>query len=292
MNRYRHLLVGTDFSEPAEIAVHAAGMLAARLGARLTLVHAHAPRSGVPDIFAGTLGDLEKQVAAAELAALDQARLRLPSEVAVDVQRVEHRNAAAALTGLARDAGADLCVVGRHGATGLARLLIGSVAERVVRHAACDVLVVDEHAPDDVWFGKRIVVATDFSDASLAALDAAAWLAGLTGAELHLLHAFDDSVPSPAVGGGIEGPGETQSRLWSALSNLRSERFPQHPHVVTEVIVARHIADGIDIYAREHAAELIVIGAHGRTGIGRLLIGSVAERVVRHAPCSVLCARN
>jgi nucleotide-binding universal stress UspA family protein len=147
-------------------------------------------------------------------------------------------------------------------------------------------------ANDDVPLARPVVVATDFSSASLAAIDAAAWLAGRAPLEVHLVHVFDDSVPVPLAQGGFEGDDETRRRLWEALSGIRAERFPDNPRVATAVLTARSAVDGLCAYAAQHAAGLMVVGTHGRTGISRLLIGSVAERVVRQAPCSVLCVRN
>ena len=119
---------------------------------------------------------------------------------------------------------------------------------------------------------REILYPTDFSDASRAACATAADLAGRFGARLHVLHVVPpvtDPTPAPA----------TMRALAAGL--------PPGLAVVTAIasgIVTRQIA----AYARRNAIDLIVLGTHGRTGVTRALLGSVAEGVVRRAPCRVL----
>lgn len=119
---------------------------------------------------------------------------------------------------------------------------------------------------------RQILFPTDFSDASRLAGTTAADLARQFGARLHVLHVVPpvtDPTPAPAAVRAIA------DELGRGLSVVTA---------VTSGLVARQIA----AYARKNAVDLIVIGTHGRTGVTRALLGSVAEAVVRHAPCRVL----
>jgi len=140
---------------------------------------------------------------------------------------------------------------------------------------------------------KRIVCATDFSDAAEAAIVHAQGLAAALGAEILLLHVaseaplWSETVYTPAVRRVFEG-----QRAWAAAAldswvvALAGAGVPARARV--EVGVAW---EQILRVARDEAADLIVIGTHGRTGLNRLLLGSVAERVVREARCPVLTVR-
>lgn len=141
----------------------------------------------------------------------------------------------------------------------------------------------------------RILVPTDFSPTSDAALDFAKTIARTFGASLHLVHVFED----PAVAGGFPEAyaplppdmraalvEDANTQLAKRLSDEERERYR-----ATTTIVSGVGATAIVEYAQEHDVDLIVMGTHGRTGMAHLLIGSVAERVVRLAPCPVLTVR-
>jgi nucleotide-binding universal stress UspA family protein len=141
-----HILLATDFSEAADGAVNKAGELASILGVKLTVLHVHprppaAPEAPIPS---------ERQISSTDLAAEAVQALeglkstKLSSIESVALITVEHASAALAICDYAGRHGVDLIVVGTHGRTGLAHFLIGSVAEKVVRHATCAVLVVPD----------------------------------------------------------------------------------------------------------------------------------------------------
>jgi universal stress protein A len=139
-----HILLTTDFSEASEEAVVKAGELARSTRAKLTVLHVHghpptAPEAMVPE---------QKLVSSAELdrgarQALDELRrAKLPDLESASLATVEHLSAALGICDYADKHGVDMIVIGTHGRTGMTRLMIGSVAEKVVRHASCAVLVV------------------------------------------------------------------------------------------------------------------------------------------------------
>ncbi len=146
---------------------------------------------------------------------------------------------------------------------------------------------------------RHIVVGTDLSDASKGALETAAFFAEQYDAKVTLCSAFD---PTPfVVPVAIPGPSEilaaadeeVEGSVLASLRSLRDEFFQGRTDKV-EVVALRHPSAGEAIaeLARDKDADLVVVGSHGRTGIRRVLLGSVAEKVVRMSPCDVHVSRS
>lgn len=142
---------------------------------------------------------------------------------------------------------------------------------------------------------KRILLPTDFSEYSKTAINYACAFADQFGAELHLLHVLQDLValvPEPELA--IPPPGdylkELQESCERALDQLLDPAWEAEHKVVR---ATRQGPPFLEIvrYAKEEDIDLIVIGTHGRSGLAHVLLGSVAERVVRKAPCPVLTVR-
>ena len=148
---------------------------------------------------------------------------------------------------------------------------------------------------------KKILFPTDFSPYADEAKEYACEMARQHGAELHVLHVIDDFyVQVPVFGMGLVLPGLTDD-LPKLKANLESEakrtladqlpsEFPDTNKVVLSTVFGVPF-DDILIYAKKHSMALIVMGTHGRTGLRHMIIGSVAERVVRKASCPVLTIR-
>ncbi|MCX6543278.1 MAG: universal stress protein [Acidobacteria bacterium] len=143
---------------------------------------------------------------------------------------------------------------------------------------------------------KSILVPTDFSETAAAAVRCAAGLAEIFGSSLTLLHVVEDLVVkglSADVGTAAAGRLRDDA-VRSAMVSL--DRVLTEPPLnrtgVDKVVLAGDPLDVILRYATEHLVDLIVIGTHGRTGLPRVLLGSVAERVVRTSPCPVLSVRQ
>ncbi|MBX3249853.1 MAG: universal stress protein [Myxococcales bacterium] len=142
----------------------------------------------------------------------------------------------------------------------------------------------------------NILVPTDFSRSSRLALDAAHLLAVQNGAKVTLVHVYEPrgvlfgGEPGLEAGHGI--PKEDEARLHAELERIARERFPDVEKIKTAVIVSESPAKGIVEYAEKEGVDFIVITTHGRTGFSRMLIGSVAEKVVRLAHCPVLTLRS
>jgi len=292
---FTRILVPTDLSAPSDAALAYARGLAGTLDATLHLLHV----VGNPFLRA-VVGDPHDQ----ETATLRQLQERLPDE---DRRRfralpvVERSDEPAdEIVSYARTRGIDLIVMGTRGRSGMAHVLMGSVAEKVVRSAPCPVLTLRE-APRMEWNAParptRILVPTDFSAPSDAALDSARLLAARFGASLHVLHVLEERVASGAFG--LEGyaPESHEARsapFDDAMQRLAATLTPDDRTTLqarTEVIFgtgARSIVD----YAADNSFDLIVMGTHGRTGVAHLVMGSMAETVVRRAPCPVMTVRE
>jgi nucleotide-binding universal stress UspA family protein len=135
---------------------------------------------------------------------------------------------------------------------------------------------------------ERILVATDFSDASAAALDYGRSLARTFGASLHVLHVSENTFLRPVPGDPFV--------LKAAANRHLEDRLTDHDrtalHAVTALETSDNPAEEIVKYAAKHDIGLIVMGTHGRGTMAQLLVGSVAEKVVRTAPCPVLTVRH
>jgi nucleotide-binding universal stress UspA family protein len=136
---------------------------------------------------------------------------------------------------------------------------------------------------------KTVVVPIDFSAESLAALAVGRQLVDAP-EHLHVIHVLIDIAPLEA--GEVWGVVDPQSRIEHIETLLREKLAAAQFQGVHTAVLLGEPAHGIANYAQEKHAELIVIPSHGRTGITRLLIGSVAERVVRLAHCPVLVLRK
>jgi len=144
---------------------------------------------------------------------------------------------------------------------------------------------------------KHVLVATDFSDASAVALSYGRELARTFGATLHVVHAVDllaARIPM-AQGHGydverLQKDVETSAR--EATAKLLTDEDRQTLHAQDAVIAALNPSDAVIDYAQDKRIDIIVIGTHGRAGLSRLVMGSVAEKIVRTAPCPVLTVRQ
>jgi universal stress protein A len=141
----------------------------------------------------------------------------------------------------------------------------------------------------------EIVCAVDFSTCSRAALERAAELARRFDARLTLVHVWTDPLVSGAAVGLPVPPSlaeDQEKELGGKLEGWREEAGRLAGRDVAARLESGAPVAEIARVAREQHADLVVIGTHGRTGVKRALLGSVAEGVVRHAPCAVLVARD
>jgi nucleotide-binding universal stress UspA family protein len=290
------ILVATDFSETAGVALDWAVELARQQHARLELVHAVTIPPSVPGPLAVPGPTFDEQVRQAARDRLDQAAAAL-QERGIAVQSfLGIGTPSQVILERSRAADASAVVVGTRGLSGLKHVLLGSTAQRVVQGASCPVLSVHpedrgRHRPI-----RSILVPTDFShDAEVAIRTAHQLLAAMEqDARLILIHAFNLPIeytaygPIPTSVHYLRDTGlEAERRLAEAAEGLAREGL-------TVETVARE-GDPAGVVAEEARArgvDLIAMGTHGRSGLRHLLLGSTAERVVQHAPCPVLTIRR
>ncbi len=144
---------------------------------------------------------------------------------------------------------------------------------------------------------KNILVATDFSECSESALNYGRAMAHRFGARLHVLHTVEIMPPDlVGMGGYIAAVPQLQADLDNAArAQLESAVTTEDRHTLgaTTVLSSGETpAQAIANYARKSDIDLIVIGTHGRRGLSHIVMGSVAEKVVRTAPCPVLTVRH
>jgi nucleotide-binding universal stress UspA family protein len=294
---FQTIVAAVDFSEPSEGAFAQAIAWAREFGAQLRVLHCYEiPRPGLGEYqvpIPDTLWERVQRGAAERVDALvDQAR----AEGLEAVGEVCEGPPAEGIRLSVERLGADLVVLGTHGHRGIERILLGSVAERTVRTAPCNVLIAraeGREAQPRATPG-RILVASDFSEHSARAVSAAKGLAQRFHARLHLVHAFGLPVVTTSpydvvLTGAILDEARARARrsLEEAAQELSAAGVDVEVH-----LAHTPAAEAITEHARELAADLIVMGTHGHTGLKHTLLGSVAERTLRTAPCSVLTVKT
>jgi nucleotide-binding universal stress UspA family protein len=289
MIEIRQILCPIDFSDFSRRALNHATAIAHWYGAtvtRLNVQSSPAMAMAGPEMLpvmvvtAETRADL---VAAMTRFAQDEAVSTVP-------YRCEIREGAPAneILASASEIPSDLIVMGTHGRSGFERLVLGSVAEKVLRKAACPVLTVPftttNVVPAPPPF-KRILCAADFSACSMRALDYAVSLAQEANAFLAVAHVVDLSPRS----------GSELQKLEDERSDRLSRAVPDEARVycTVETLMARGVPyREILRLASEQRSELIVLGIHGRTAAEMFFMGSTTNQVVRHATCPVLTIRS
>lgn len=282
----RTVVAATDFSDRAERAVHRAAQLAAAHGARLHLVHA-ARRITPAPAWGGAGVDVwldESKVTARLQASLDALAGSMASQYGVQTSTTLVDGNTRALTAQAE--GADLLVIGATGEGAIARRLFGSTAQSVVRAASVPVLVVrlPAHGPY-----QRLIGATDLSADAERAIARGTALA--PDATLSLLTALD--VPKVRI--------ELIEGLDEAERAARVQQARDHARAELGKLAARlgHAAAGIYVrdgrpsvellrLAEDTEAELVCIGAHGKTRLEAGLLGSTSLHAATEASCDVL----
>lgn len=295
---FRNVVVGTDFSESADAAVDWAAELVRPHGAKLFLLHASMPpmpAAAAPEFVplppAAYEADRERVTIEldARLAALREKGIEAEGEArsgpAVDV-----------LLDAAETHSADAIVVGTRGLTGAKRIFLGTTAAHVVRRAPCPVLTVHsdqlaEHRPI-----RTILVPTDFSDDAALALREAVHMLGpvSASAKVKLLHVFRIQpevvypwTPPHIAFRASEVVADAKKRMEQIAEPIRAQGFD------VEILVYEGFPpEVIDETAVKTKADLIAMGTHGRSFLSRLLLGSVAERVLPRAPCPVLTVHH
>jgi nucleotide-binding universal stress UspA family protein len=275
------ILVCTDGSPDSEGAITAALNLAKTTGSSVFLLEVLFYLAGyelqAPDTLAPPMVNMELMQAqeAAAKERLEAWKAEAAGEGVLLTPRV--RTGSSAYEGILEEAGEtqpDLIIMGRHGYTGLTRLLMGSVTARVIGHSSCHVLVVPREVPLSF---KRLLVASDGSEFSKAAWTEALSLAKTMGSDLVGVSVAASDRDIPVATKVVRGLEEAAREQGITLDTMIPMGRPE---------------EGVVKAADFKGASLIIVGSHGRTGLKRLLMGSVAERVIGDAKCPVLVVKK
>jgi len=300
----RRVLCPTDLSETSAHAAEVAGVVAGYYKASITALHVLRPIVlAIPGPALSSDGEFMREADLERAREETQAQFAAgsgagpPLDVLVDVGEPASR-----ILDRAARLPADLIVIGTHGTSGFQHLVLGSVAEKVLRKASCPVLTVPPRArvTSQVPF-RSVLCAVDFSDSSLAGLQFAASLAEESSAALTLLHVLEwpwEEPPAPIF---------EELPLEQGLALIEFRRYSEasakkrlescFPASLPPSRVAARLRNGkpyvqILAVAAEQGVDLIVIGVHGRNPLDLALFGSTTNQVVRRATCPVLTLRQ
>jgi nucleotide-binding universal stress UspA family protein len=283
MGRYRKLLVAVDGSDTSIHALKESFKLAVNEGSWITVVSVVPPYSGDLDMVAvgNVISSMRKPCEDAllkvkEIASAERASVKTVCEEGEPYERI---------VDLSDAENCDLIIMGRRGRRHLQRALVGSVTARVIGYSRKDVLVV----PNDAALGwKKILVATDGSRYSDTAVEKAIDFAKSYGGELKIVSVVD--IPSELYAESPKAVEDLTKKAKGFVDDVRkqSEEF----NIKTSTYTAEGEAyEVITRLAKDEKADVIVLGSHGRTGLKRLLMGSVAEKTIGHSPCPVLVVK-
>ena len=301
--RLQRILVPVDFSTPATQAATIAVQLASRHEATVRVLHVD-PFPGAatlavepvyipPDFLGGVQADYDRRIQN-ELETLTR-ELEKPKGPAVTVET--ERRMSDVVPGILEEASewkSDLIVMGSSGLSGAARLLLGSVADKISRRAPCPVLVTRardrEERPARPF--QRVLAGIDYSPFARPVARLAAAMVS-PGGSLELMHTWSPPYLS-ALNANLGGAGGT--KLLDLIERARAseadqlDRFRQSIGLpeATSYVASGSPANLLLDRADELQADLLVIGAHGRRDLGERILGTVADRVLRHAEISVL----
>lgn len=293
MKRFHHIIAAVDFTPSCRVALKEAIHRASVDNARVTVVH-------VMDEF--LLREVTRALSTTKEKVLQdwQERLRKfvdDSDIGGGSYEAEVRvgNPILALTDACKEHKADLLVVGAKGSRNEPHR-IGVVASKCIRSVPVDVLVVRQEAPGPF---QKVLASVDFSENSAKAVQCALHIAQQDKSTVDCLHVFQSAMAmaidyggfSPVVPNAVDADGveRWKGELHGFLEPLtrKVEGIPFTETVVERVNVREAILDRI----LETKADLVVLGTRGKSNLRTLLIGTTAERIVQHVPCSILAVK-
>jgi nucleotide-binding universal stress UspA family protein len=300
---FKKILCPIDFSDTSYSALNRAVELAARTDqdtvAELHLLHVLPPAHvSVTDGVLAAGDAFEQERANVKLQRI--IKRHVPQNLQYHAHRtVKRGDTALEILRSAEADNYDLIVMGTHGLTGWRHLMLGSVAEEVVRLAPCPVLTVrlsdgqqiEVPGRDGRGRFQKILCPTDFSEPSFAALHQAGELAASLGAELCVLNVMESLEPVLGIVSKEEFEAERRGEVAYALLSIIERHVPavvQERAKSNRLVRSGKAAEEIVRTAEAENADLIVIATRGQTGWRHLAFGSVAEEVVRTASCAVL----
>lgn len=270
-HKLEKLLLATDGSKYSEGAIREALSLSKRCSSKLIAISVVKTNTEfevtIPQVVEEAEAEAKEHLESIQAEASKEG---IDCEISAPHSEEPYRD----ITDAAAKSRADAIIMGRHGRTGLPRLMMGSVTARVIGHSQCNVLVIPPEAKMEC---RNILIATDGSRFSVAAAREAIGIAkkcesGLivvsvawSNAEVSTVENDVRKIVDLAKADGVQAEGLT----------LIGKPY----EVIVDTAKLRH-------------ADLIVVGSHGRTGIGRLLMGSVTERIIGHTETAVLVVKE
>src|SRR2546428_431440 len=300
MYPFRNILFPTDFTTHARAALKYAAAFARSGGGRVVLFSVQSAR--VPEnllTLPERIFEEQENRWLLQLRAEVKELLADPLFAGLEVEPViVEGEPAPAIAHAVRDYDIDLVTVVTHGRKGLSRALWGSTAEEIIAEAPCPVLTIRPPQHDFVEHKgghteirvNRILLATNFRPSSAAATQVAMQMAGRSGAELHAVYVIGDYIEQISVmfpEGGLTALSRLRSYVQERMAQLARE---DGARAVTHIAEGRPYEEIVKLAAKMDA-DLIVIGTsvHASLVGGTPVLGSEIERVVRNAPCPVLC---
>jgi nucleotide-binding universal stress UspA family protein len=283
----KKLLVPTDFSKGAELALRRALLLPLAENATIHTIHVLPPNLSAT-AHAKAMADAKRRLEQAVSGVREQAAGRdvsLIAEVLLGEAFVE-------IIRCSRSIGTEVIVIGRHGRRPVRDMFIGSTAERVIRKGDVPVLVVNLEAARPY---RKPLIATDLEDTAPRVFDLAFRVIGPAVKTVHVVHAFNVPfegfvAPTLAAGEKSEYRRSFREKAKAGIAALLAQYQDAGIRWKTAVR-AGDARSAILTEAIRRRADLIALGTHGRSGVAHALVGSVAEWVISAAPCDVLVSR-
>lgn len=298
MVEFKQVLCPIDLEASAEHPLAYAAAIARWYESKLTVQHIVPTFDAVP-IMSGdyvTPAQVVPPVSREDVLA-EMKRIAEPITGTANVTfRADAGDPTAAILERALELPANLIVLGTHARRGLQRLLLGSVTESVLHDAACPVLAVPPRAPAAAPKPveiRHILCPVDFSPSSMQALGFAVDLARQSNGTITLMNALEWlSEEEPREYEHFNVP-EFRRHLMTDAEKRMKALVPDETWLTVETVVAGGRAyHEILAVANDRKVDLIVMGAQGRTGIGKVMFGSTTEQVLRRAACPVLTVRG
>jgi len=298
---FTHILCPTDLSESSVRPLTYAAALARWYKSKLTVLHVVPTFDPIPMRSPSIAGDFQLVYPVPREQVLEELR-RFADAAGVGSDEAslaaEPGDPSRSIVDQAVAIPADLVVMGTHGRSGFERLLLGSVAEKVLRTAPCPVLLVPPHLtaaiPDDVRF-KNILCPMDFSSGAMQALGFALDLARQADGSVTVLHVVEWLVEDePRTQAHFNVPEYRQQLIEDARRRMKAlvAEEPRNWSAIQDLVVSGRAHREVLRVASESATDLIVMGAQGRGGLGLALFGSTTQQVVRGATCPVMTVRG
>jgi nucleotide-binding universal stress UspA family protein len=293
--KLERILLATDFSEQSERAIPYARALARTFHAQLTVFHA--VDVSTVTIYGEAMVDPEEVHHRVQEYTRDYVNQWMSGKGVEFEPRVALGRPADEIAYCCQSRAADLVVTATRGRSGLERMVLGSVTEKLMHTLNCPLLAVREtgRKVDEERIFNRILVGADFSVDSNLAVEYGLGLAQEFQAEVHLAHVIDPKAFKNLMEPGAAPQGPDQPVFRERINERLTAMIPSEANYwcrpVTAVLAGRPY-DELAKYAVINQMDMVVLGVHGRGFVEKMLVGSTLDRMIRHGPVPVLAVRS